>query len=107
TAAAADRIRRDPESVHGLFGAYFDIRLDGARMYVAIGWDRIGQAAIRAPVVHTETVNGQLVLRVGPVQGAWYDWGNLAAGAGRADPPALRAYFQARGQLEVVDQLTP
>lgn len=105
TAAAADRIRNDPGYQLELRGAWFEVLLDGKRQYVALGWDRAGAAAIDAPVVHVETVKGQLVLRVGEVQGAWV--GLVDSANRRVDAPALREHFQGRGLLEVVASLLP
>ena len=105
TRAAAARIQASPNYGFALHGAYFDVRLDGQRQYVAIGWQRIGAAAIDAPVVHAETVAGTFVLRIGGYLGAW---------VGRPQPPnamvavdtrKLRDYFLARGALETVVSL--
>ena len=83
------------------------MRLDGARLYLAQGWQRIGAAAIQTPVVHVEMHDGALVLRVGSQQGAWYGWGDAGVEPGRVDLEVLRIFFAALGTLETVEVLTP
>ena len=102
TQAAAARIQADPGYGFALHSAYFDVGLDGARRYVAIGWERIGAAAIDAPVVHAETVNGTFVLRVGAYLGAWVGRGAPPNAMVPVDTQPLRDYFAARGALETV-----
>src|SRR5258708_10015483 len=53
TAEASARLERDATFAKWHAG-YFDVRLDGVRRYVAIGWPRIRAAAIPTPVVPGE-----------------------------------------------------
>lgn len=105
TPAASARLRGDRGFGSSLHSAYFDVRLNGERQYVAIGWARIGAAAIRAPVVHAEAKEDLLVLRVGAQQGAWYMWGSFGKDDSRVDSTALRTCFESLGKLERVARL--
>jgi hypothetical protein len=106
--AAWARLAEDPNYGHDLHSAFFDVRLDGKRQFVAMEWPRMGAAGLQVPVVHIETPQGSgKVMRIGAQQGAWYGWGNFGDGDDRIDPPALRDLFRQLGRLDEVPALTP